>query len=248
MINQRQPLIQKRQVLACTIEVVCFFIMLLFRADKFYFKIVLMLLWITCAEMLMPTILKKIGAKNCFKSLLFYLPFYVFIIPLLACNEHQTLEIITCGGGITAVLLMLFVNKAEIKRITSGIRSNRPLTKEKLIVEIVSRLIAVVAEEILFRGYWIASSKDVHYSIAAISSACLFVFAHYINRWSKEVYKKKAYLMLFILGLVLAIVYTYVRSIWFCIFLHILYNISDYIVLLKRYKIKEKERIFDDYE
>lgn len=247
MKPQNQPMILPRQIIAGFLEFTIILILYLFSADEHTIKIVLIMFWITIAEMMAPTILKKIGVYGLKKTFLFYLPFYVFILPLAFYHNRQQFDLSSIVFGTAAVCILLLLNRKEIAQIINSLESKRPIAKDKFVVKFIMCLVPIISEEILFRGFWITSNSAYSESFAVLTSALLFVYAHFINRWANVMYRIKNYIMQFILGLILAIVFVQTRSLITCCYLHFLYNISDFILLIKRYRAKEQTSLFNDY-
>lgn len=247
MKPQNQPMILPHQVFAACFELVLIPILLSLNVGKYIINYVIMMLWITLSEMLAPIILKKAKIYGVTKSLLFYSPFYGFIFPLISHRNNPEFNLFAIVSGAVSVCILLFINRKEIEQILNCLESRRPISKRNLMVQCTKNLIPIISEEILFRGYWISCNISSTEISLIFSSALLFVYAHYINRWANVMYKLKNYIMLFVLGIVLAFVFIRTNSLLYCCLLHFAYNISDFILLMKRYKAKENLSLFDDY-
>lgn len=247
MKPQNHPMILPRQIIAAFLELAFIPVLFLVSADEYTIKAVLLMFWITISEMMAPTILKKIGVYGLKKTFLYYLPFYVFIIPLVFYHNRQQFDFCSIVFGTTVVCILLCLNRKEIAQITNSLESKRPIAKDKFVVRLFTNLVPIISEEILFRGFWISSNGTCAESSVVLTSALLFVYAHFINRWANVMYKIKNYIMQFLLGLILAIVFVQTRSLLACCFMHFLYNISDFILLIKRYRAKEQTSLFNDY-
>lgn len=90
-------------------------------------------------------------------------------------------------------------------------------------------LVAPVAEETVFRGFvlaWLLGRTKPW--VAAVVSAALFSTAHYAYG------QPTIFLPIFCVGLVLAVMYTYTRSIWPGVIVHAGLNLLSTVVLLTR--------------
>lgn len=248
MGQQEQPLFFMYQIYALIIELGC---LIVCSAIKINFNIVKfwgLLLWITLAETFIPMLLRRIGASDVARTIIYYLPFYIFAIPYSLNLKNSVLDLKSRVLGFGVVLILLVLNKKEMSQILNGIQSRCPITKNRFTIELFNDIIALISEEILFRGYWLTCIKEDNLCLLILSSTFLFVYAHWINRWANKMYKMKNYIILLILGLILAYVYVKTKSLLYCCFLHWLFNISDYYLLLRRLMAKDRKCLFNDYE
>ena len=130
-----------------------------------------------------------------------------------------------------------------------GFYSNISMRPLEFANKMFSNILALVSEEIFFRMYLVNRLAGKVGICGVLISSLAFLIAHYLNRWANKMFNLKKYASVFLLGIILSIVYYISNSIIPCIILHLLYNSSDFIQLIKKLVIKkaDSELLFDDY-
>jgi membrane protease YdiL (CAAX protease family) len=95
--------------------------------------------------------------------------------------------------------------------------------------------VAVVIEEIVFRGYLLNSFLDYGKTIAVLVSSIFFVLIHFPGWWLLESHTSLASWIItsgsiFILGVILGFLFLRFKSLWICILVHSANNLVAAIV------------------
>lgn len=243
----KQPYFFKRQFVCIFIEIILLLILFILRVTPNYRYICEIMLFITVSETFLPYILKRFNFTESIDAIFYYLPFYYHIIYIGKFETTINYNLRVIIGAIILTILLLLSNYSDYKKAIKGMASRRPLNKGRFISLLISYLIAIVAEEVVFRAMLLNICGNLTLVASVLLSATLFTFSHYINRWANVFYKVKNYIYIFSIGIVLAVLYVYTKSIMFCFLVHLIYNSSEYIVLIKRLLKREEGLLFDDY-
>lgn len=193
-----------------------------------------------------PLVKKNLKYPKWIHSLVYYFP---MLIPafIYKFNTLANTKMPLCYV-VENVFVSIFVILLNIRQFRNNINDNIskvPISSIDFFLEIKDYLIAVISEEIFFR-YFLINILSKYGILSVVLSSIMFVHAHYVNRWAKKMFDIKSYISLFILGVGWGLIYYKTNFIFGSIIGHIVYNISEIVVLLKRTRIKE-ETYFDDY-
>lgn len=245
----KQPYFFKKQGISIAIEVILLFILYALNANKLHIYLTGTVLLITLDETFAPFILKRFHFTDALDAIFYYLAFYYHIVYIRLFNVKANYNILIILVTLIAVVTLVLVNFKDYKTMITGIHSKIPIKVSQYISIVISNLIAIVAEEILFRMFLLNLCVTMKPALAIILSSLVFTFSHYVNRWANVIFKLKNYFFIFILGIVLAIAYIYTKSLLLCIILHFVYNSSDFLSLTRRVFRKEKDSLlFNDYK
>ena len=242
----KQPYFFLRQFVCIIIEIIILFAFVLMDVDVIFRFMCELTLLITISETFMPYILMRFRFIEAIDALFYYFPFYYHIIYIEQFEIHTHYKMPIILVIVCATILLLLINFKDYKKAIVMGSIKHPLSKSKFISILLSYLMALVSEEIVFRMMILNISIGFNRIVAVLISTTLFTFSHYINRWANVIYKIKNYIYIFLLGVLLALLYIYTKSLFLCIIVHMIYNSSDYIILVKRL-LKKEELLFDDY-
>ena len=206
-----------------------------------------MFFWVMFNEILSPYIYMEIKIPIWIHSLILYFPMYIVII-YPNSNRKLSYDYFWIGIGIIIVCMLISWNWKEYKEGFLGVFSKIPISKSLFINKLFSSVLAIFSEEIFFRGFIIGKLKSAWHLESIVINAILFLYVHYINKWANKMFSIKKYISIFLLALALGTVFYYTNNIFICIFLHMIYNSSDFISLFKKSFIKKKtiDDLFDD--
>lgn len=242
----KQPYIFKKQIVS-----LCFVaILFLIPECKIFREELLMIFLALLSIAFSPLIYKLIKMPIWLHSCIYYFPMYI-----AACFVRGKLfrvDFKSVVSYIIAIILISFIllwNRMEYIEAIHGFYSNISMRPLEFANKMFSNILALVSEEIFFRMYLVNRLAGKVGICGVLISSLAFLIAHYLNRWANKMFNLKKYASVFLLGIILSIVYYISNSIIPCIILHLLYNSSDFIQLIKKLVIKkaDSELLFDDY-
>lgn len=238
---KKQPYIQKRQIITILL---LFSFFIYFFSQKVDVSVLIFLghyfvvvVFMVCE----PVSYYKLKYPRFIHFASYCFPMYI-CFPYLFIHRRPNIYNIQVIIFLAVMFVILLVsNLKKIYSIINGIQTKMPINRKLIIYEIYSLMLPIVSEEIFFRGTIFVILSDWNYITLIFFSAILFSFTHYLNRWSNIMLTCREYISLFILGGILAGLYYYTGSIIICIMVHCIYNCSSFIVLYKRFFVKENE-------
>ncbi|MDF2880060.1 MAG: amino terminal protease family protein [Clostridiaceae bacterium] len=182
------------------------------------------------------------------KNHIFYLPLYIPVFIIGLSPEVIEVNIKVFFIGIMFGLIMILINIKTFLYYLSNknAMSSVYLDKKEFYYRVYLTLVSVIGEELFFRFFLLGKiSMLTNYSI--LISTILFVYMHYLNRWAKDNFNAKIYILHFIVGLICATVFVLFKNILSCIIAHLLFNTPHIILQYKRTKVAKEAKLFDDY-
>lgn len=237
------PLISTRQVISCIIFMIIFFILpqkLLF-ANSILLVLVLNITFTPCIKYFLHY--SSFTQKFLYDLPMFLIGLWGFIIFDTQSTNFFNINITLFALYFLFVLLLITLNIREIKQTMSCITTKLIIPKTRAIIDLLFFGYAVISEELFFRNTLLNalnSFKNI-YTIFAISF--IFVYVHYLNRWSPKLFNKKSYCEQFILSCILTSYIFCGGSIIGTTLLHAIYNIQQWLPMTTRLINSYKEVI-----
>lgn len=244
-----KPLILKEQVASIIIIIVMLMIMIMQEirplADIFFYFLIIILTYTTLP--IIRSYLKYTHHIHIYiYAFVHILP--VFFISISAININNKLGIIY---GISIGILLNITNYEYVKECFSdkNPRVLQPITVLSFCTLIFSFIFSVIIEEYFFRYFIIGHAAGYIGFYSIILSAALFVMGHFTGRWSRERFGFKSYVYHFVTGLLFGCIFFFYHSIYGCIIAHYLFNLPNLVIIVKRFKNRNKVKAFtfDDY-
>lgn len=147
---------------------------------------------------------------------------FSFEIELKKTNPLNLLPVIAIGFSLNILTSLLFLIVPE-KWLESYTQSSESIASATGVVAFLSiTLVGPIAEEMLFRGLiFTRLSRGLGITASVIASAVIFGIAHGNIVWT--IYTA-------VLGVILAVIYIYTRSIICPILVHSSFNLANYVV------------------
>lgn len=243
---ESQPYIFKKQILACTL--LCSALYIIAYLNRNFIKdeiiVVLFTLFVTLFITFLPYIYSSLKYPLWLHFILYNLPMF-WVFPFVNKKNVVNIERFVYVFFITLCLMIiiLLLSLKELKISICSKETKIPLNEKYFYIEIIKFTYSVVSEEFFFRLFLITFLHQ-HYGLLSIPlSACIFVYLHYINRWSNKMFSIKSYIMQFLFSLIVGFAFIYTNSIVLCIIFHSIFNCSELIIIVKRFRLKEADWI-----
>lgn len=249
MLNQ--PYIFKKQIVAIVFFSLIFLILKCVNNNSIFIYPVFSYCIVIISITFVPCMRKNIQYSIFLHTILYYsalyLPLVVINIEIKNINNFTGISI-----GIIISLLLIFSNyKHNIKYISSQnyIIFNK-INLNKLIYHIFTNVYSVVGEELFYRFFLIGFLYKTIGIFSVLLSTIVFVYSHFISRWSNVHFNLRSYIYHGITGISFGLIFFYTKSISGCIIAHLIFNSPEFIVIYKRYKNskKESDMLFEDYD
>lgn len=245
---ENQPYIYKKQIISLACLGLC---LILCRNNRYWSTILLFIFFVLLSITFSPLIYKNFKISIWVHSLIYYFPMYISVVeyPFLFFNYKKNDIIVYLTALILLILLILWNKKTYFESIF-GLFSCIPMKIEEGVNKLFSYFLAIISEELFFRGYLIYKLKEEFDLLGVIIlSSLLFLVAHSLNRWANKMFDVKRYLSIYFLGLILSTVFYFTNSIIPCVLLHAIYNSANFILVVKRMGLAKRceKKIFDDY-
>lgn len=184
---------------------------------------------------LIPIIRMKWTYPIFFHRIIFLMPMYLgwiifgnHQIPML---ENPAIPIWIFS--IMGVGILLFAGRKELSIAFSPLNLAFSITKSKAAQDITIAVLTVISEEFLFR-FFLGNMFHFRNNLWTILTVnILFLVAHYLNRWSTK-FTVRVYILQFILGVSLSILYFEYHSFILIVILHFIFNVSQWLPILIR--------------
>ncbi|SFO30792.1 CAAX protease self-immunity [Pseudobutyrivibrio sp. UC1225] len=200
-----------------------------------------------------PSLKREFEYSDIIHAFIYYFTMYIWIVYLIENNLIFKIHFQMNARviGIVTTCFLLILRAADIKNIARSPINKIAIAKNQFVKEFVISFLAVVSEEIFFTAFLINILHGYGIIVSVFLSGLVFSFSHYLNRWSSSMFKLKDYYFIFVLGIIKGVVFYYTNDLFFSIFLHVIYNSSDFYLLLKKFLLNGKIDnvvLFNDYE
>lgn len=232
------PLISKRQLVGVTL----LFLNLLIVNEVYKNSVILRLNSMLFICMLnitfLPYIKHKLNYSVWVQSFLYELPMaltFVFLQPKIREVNIKIIAAISIAMTMIVMLLGIndFIKNIKYQYILSAI------SKKSCVIKIIELVCKIGIEEVFFRGFIIDSLRYEIGRASILVSAIFFVYFHYANRWAIYAYNFKIYIMQFLLGIICGMAYYAAGLILIPILCHMLFDLSEFIILVKRTQVNK---------
>ncbi|WP_287713466.1 CPBP family intramembrane glutamic endopeptidase [Blautia sp.] len=248
----QQPYIFKKQLVALFATIFFLLFILFFYPNHTLITLTLVYIFIILGLTLIPSLPRIIKYPLWLHLIIYEAPFWTTIFFLPKETQiilNKNFFITTCISGVFTFLI-LFIGKKEYLNNINGINTEIPITTKNFLFETLNLCFAAICEEICFRAFFISYFNIIVGKTGILISAALFTLTHYLNRWANKNFTTKIYCMQFLLGIVLGTAFYLTHCITLTIILHLLFNSSQFIVLIKRLRAHKacNTPLFNDYD
>lgn len=222
-------------------------LMNIYNVKEAYIIVIFSFLIIAMGIIFIPILGSKIDYSKYMHTIVYYFPMYIYI---LCTYKHLSFTLLNIGYAIIIGAILIIFNINEYSRTISKNNIQRVyfVSKKDLILCLFTSFVAVVSEEIYFRGFIMLMINTID---GILISSFLFLWAHYINRWAINFFSIKSYFYQFLVSMVLCSVYYKSKSLIIVIVAHLLFNSHEYILKILQYRCTRSNTnkiIFDDYK
>jgi membrane protease YdiL (CAAX protease family) len=245
-----QQYIFKKQIICLMAIIIILLIALSIKVDSRLIYGIIIYLAIILGITFIPSLPRLVRYPKWLHLILYESPFLIslFFVEFTKIREVK-LYIIFFIFTIIYILVLLFWGRKQFLDTISDIRSAAPISIPVYIFEMSNILLAVIVEEVCFRGFFVGYFMERYGAITIFMSALLFTFTHYLNRWASKIFTIKIYFLQFFVGIGLGTAYFYTRSVLLVSVCHLVFNSSRIINITKRILRSNKTTtLFNDYE
>lgn len=218
-----------------------------------YFVCILSYFMVLLCIFFVPSMKRDFEYSGILHTGMYYFSMYIWMLDIVI--NHKDYRVKFCLSfrivAILGSLLLILLRRNDYKNVLNGTMGKIPIQKKQFINEIISLSVAILSEEIYFTAFLVCRLRVQGLLNSVCISAFLFVLAHYLNRWAKNMFNTKDYVFIFLLGIFKGIIFYYTNDVLLTILIHFIYNSSEFIVLVKRTRLNDnisnEKSMFDDY-
>lgn len=244
-----QQYILKKQIVSIFIVIILISILKIINFNKFILTTLFFYLLVIVSITFTPSLRRKRKYPIIIHDIIYHFP---MILPIMCISipERNINQRVSIYLGIILGVLLLISKYNDDKKYLS---SDNPFFTSKIYLNeylsvLTMNTAAILYEEAFYRYFVIGLLCNEVGWMSILISTLLFVHSHYINRWSNITFSFKSYIYHSITGIVFGCIFFYTGSILGCIIAHFLFNSHEYVLLHRRYKIKDdSKQLFNDY-
>lgn len=224
------------------------------RIQDNYFVCLFSFFTVLLCVFFVPSMKRELNYSEFLHTMMYYFSMYIWGGDCLfnANNYGFRLCLPIRIFAIVGIVLIILLRKNDYKNVLMGSISKIPIQRKEFVNELTASGIALVSEELYFTAFLIGRLHTKGIVCSVFTSAILFALSHFLNRWASKMFSLKDYLFILVLAIFKGIVFYYTRDIMLTIIIHFIYNSSEFIVLVKRLRLKNSGlnnvSMFDDYE
>lgn len=218
-----------------------------------YFVCLLSFFTVLLCIFFVPSMKRDIEYSSILHTIMYYFSMYIWGLDVFLNYRNYSFNLCLPIRVIAIVgtILIILLRKNDYKDVVRGSVGKTPIQKQEFVNELIASSVALISEEIYFTAFLIGRLRAEGLVYSVFISAILFVLSHYLNRWAKNMFFVRDYLFILFLGIFKGIVFYYTNDVLLTILIHFIYNSSEFIVLIKRIRLKRgsvnEASMFDDY-
>lgn len=203
-----------------------------------YFKIAFYIAYLTITIVFEPLLYRRLKYNRILHRVLFYFPLYfpIFWGDLFLSVNKDASHIYLLLIIFFLIVVWWVVNIKKIIVTKNSILSKFKVPMLKNLYDSMWVLIPIVGEEAFFRGmvlpiiFFLSKNE----AVAILVSSIIFVYLHYVNRWSESLFNSMSYIGQLSLSILLSALIFAGGNIFECIVIHFLYNLQLWLPILMR--------------
>lgn len=205
-------------------------------------------------EFFVPSMKRDLDYSELLHTMMYYFSMYIWGVDCLFNPNNYGFRLCLPIRifAIVGTILIIFLRKKDYQNVLKGSISKIPIQRKEFINELTASGIALLSEELYFTAFLIGRLQTKGIVCSVFTSTILFVLSHYLNRWASKMFSLKDYLFILVLAIFKGVIFYYTRDVMLTILIHFVYNSSEFIVLVKRLRLKNSGlnnvSMFDDYE